>query len=152
MDYQQSCEFYTQEQIPKVWKKAVVVEKAAEILIYRLVSDCLESFSDVFIELDSEAPVAKVLMSWKNKEQIDFGRNALQLTSPKDGKVTLRCIYDIDEIKEDMEMLATEMFGTINTDEVGEKSLYDDHVEIPDVIMNPLFKGIQKKKIVSEQN
>jgi len=141
-----TCKLYTQEKIPRAWKDAVVAEKASEILIYCLITECLESFSDVYVELDVSSPVAKVLMSWKKKEQIGFGKHALQLPSPNDGKVTLRCIYDIDEIKEDMEMLATDMFGTIDPEEVGEKSLYDDTVEIPDVMIDHLFKGIQKKK------
>ncbi len=152
MDYQKMCNFYTQEKIPNVWKKAVVAEKTSEILIYSVIAECLESFSDVFVELDVETDVAKVLMSWKRKEQIDFGRHALQLTSPKDNKIELRCIYDIDEIKEDMEMLAYDMFGTIDPEKVGEKSLYDDAVEIPDEMINSFVKGIQKKKMISEQN
>lgn len=152
MDYQQTCKFYTQEKIPKVWKKAVETEKAAEILIYSLVANCLENFSDVYVELDASSPIAKVLMSWKAKEQIDFGKHALQLDSPADGKVALRCIYDIDEIREDMEMLANDMFGTIDASEVGEKSLYDDNHEIPDEIIEPLLRGIQKRKSISEQN
>jgi len=152
MDYQKTCEFYTANEIPRVWKKAVETEKLAELLIYHLVADCLESFSDVFIELKSEEPVAKVLMSWKRKEQIDFGKHAIQLTSPKDGVVTLSCTYDIDEIKEDMELLAYDMFGTVDPEKVGEKSLYDDNVDIPDEIAFPLFKGIQKKKTISDSS
>lgn len=85
-------------------------------------------------------------MSWKAKEQIDFGKHAIQLDSSKDEKVTLRCTYDIDEIKEDMEMLATDMFGTIDASEVGEKSLYDDNHEIPDAIIEPFIQDTQKRK------
>ncbi len=151
MDYQQTCKFYTQEKIPEVWKIAVEAEKTAEILTYSLVANCLENFSDVYVELDASSPVAKVLMSWKAREQIDFGKHALQLPSPENGKVAFRCIYDIYEIKEDMEMLANDLFGTIDASKVGEKSLFDDNHEIPDEIIEPLIQEIQKRKSISGQ-
>ena len=148
MQYFETRDSYTLHKIPESWKKAVTVERMAEILIYRVIDDCLENLESVFLELDVTDSIAKVLMSWQKKEQIAFGSNALKLSSPnEDGKVTLSCDYDIDEIKEDMEMLATDMFGSVDLEEVGEKSLYDDDSEIPDYLINPFINKIKKKQI-----
>jgi len=142
---------FTDVKIPTVWEKATRVEKTAEILVYNMMFQCMENFMDVSVELASEDPVAAVLRSWTRDREVGFGTNAISLNEREDGFLVLGCIYDINKLKEDVEIMNGSMFGTFDPNSVGE-GVIDHNIEFEDNELDGLFGGIQKKKIPLKQS
>lgn len=152
MKYKDIQREFTDVKLPEVWQKAVRIEKMAEILIYNIMFQCMDSLSDVTIELTSSNPINAVLRNWARDEEVGFGTNAISLTEKEDGGLILGCTYDIYRLRDDIEFLADYMFGSIDLDKVGDKVIEDD-IEISDNELNSLFSCIQKKKVpLKKQN
>ena len=134
---------YTNDKMPIAWQKAVEAEKTAEILVYQVVNKCMETMSDVSIELDATDPVCKALASWTLDEKVGFGKNALSITAGKEGKIVIACHYDVWKLRDDLEMMASDIFGTINSSVCGEDVLDDKTTEISDERLAAFEEAIQ---------
>lgn len=146
MKYKEIQKYLTDTKIPQVWEEAVATEKTAEILVYTIMAQCMERFSDVAIELSADDPVGAVLRSWTHDEDIGFGTNAIYLEQKVDGTLILGCTYNIWKLRDDVEIMATNMFGTLNLNNVGD-AVIDADTELPDNKISTLLAGIQKKKV-----
>lgn len=151
MKYTETQKQFTDILIPEAWENVVKMEKLAEILVYNVISQCMENFEDVSIDLPVDEPIGAVLKSWARDEQLGFGKNALTLTSKDDGGVILSCVYDICKLREDLEMMSTNLFGTLDPDKVGGKVMEED-IDISDDKINSLVGGIQRKRIIIKKD
>lgn len=146
MDFKKTQKEYTENKIPTAWENVVMTEKKAELLIYDILVQCMQSFEDISLELSNEEPIVAVLKNWARNENIKFGTNAITLKSTDNETLIINCQYDMWKLSEDLEMIANDLFGSLNLDKVGE-SIIEGNVDIPDDEVDELLNGIQKKKV-----
>lgn len=142
MIFADECSNLTDKRIPKAWKDAVQAEKTTELLVYHLITQCLETFSHVYVELEANSAVVKILRSWEERED-GFGKNAIYLFDSKD-RVILGCKYDIYQLNKDLQMFVSDLFGTLDPEAVSDDILFSGS-GIPDGEIVPLISSIQKK-------
>lgn len=144
MDYLKERTNYTENVIPKVWENVVFNEKKAELLIYSLLVQCMENFADISLEVSDE-PIMAILKNWARNENITFGSNAITLQPTENETLIINCQYDMYKLREDLETISSDLFGTINEDNIN-KTL-QGNIDISDEDFIELFNGIQKKKV-----
>ena len=147
MKFEEARNEFTDVRIPNAWQQVVATEKTAELLVYGVITQCMETFSDVAIELESSDPISVALKTWTLDEKVGFGTNAISITDSENGKVVLGCTYDVWKLIEDLDMMATDIFGTLNPERCGERVIDDNSIDIPDEKLNALMGGIQKKLV-----
>ncbi len=148
MEYEIIRKEYTDKKLPQAWQGVVQAEKKAEILVYGLMTLCMNSFEDVVVELEKGNPVGKVLRSWANDSTTGFGSNAITLDTKEDGTIVVSCVYDMWKLREDTEV-CIDLFGSLDEELVGEKVI-EANIDIPDEEISNLLGGIQKVKSPNE--
>ena len=132
--------------MPNAWNEVVRTERKAELFIYGLLLKCMENFSDVSIELSEDNKIGRVIRSWARNENTEFGNNAIYVIAKDDGGIILGCNYDLWKLRDDIEMMSSDLFGTIDPEKIGDK-IIDEDVHIPEIEIDSLLSGIKKKLI-----
>lgn len=137
---------YTAIRIPEAFRWAAMQEKEAEILIYQVVTTCLENLEDVEIELDKNDNICKFLRVFRERGLFDG--NALAYTEGEE-VCTLSCSFDLYKIREDLDTMSDEVFGTIPMNSI-DSSLDPDDIEVSEDRISTRQDAIQKVKRPSE--
>ena len=111
MTYEQIKRKYIDELIPGALDKAIKMEKKAELLIYRILTDTLITLSPSKIELDSQDLVCKFFEKYKEDGLI--GQNAIDYIDEEGKKPMLVCQFDMQKISEDFDTLSSDLYGNI---------------------------------------
>lgn len=122
MTYKQSKEYLVNDLVPNAWKTVLENKRNAEILLYKLILKCMQTCSDVSIEF-YDNPIVKVIRSWIADDTNDLGTNAIYLHETETGTVIVGCYFDISKLREDLEVLATDLFGTIDFSKIDEEKI-----------------------------
>lgn len=144
--YNEWVECYTRQALPIAYKEAVRYEKLTELLIYRILLSCLEEFKDITVPFEEGDPIGEILKSWARNEENDFGKNSIRLIPTENGGFQLECRYDLIKLTEDIEMIATDLFGTLCKEEIGEE-IRDSDIEIKEFEEQMITQKLERKKI-----
>lgn len=144
--YKEWQEYYTRQALLSAYKEAVHYEKLTELLIYKIMLTCLEEFKDITVPFEEGETIGEILKSWARNEENNFGKNSIRLTPIGDGGFNLECRYDLIKLTEDIEMITTDLFGTLSAEEIGEKIIEED-MEIKDFEKDIINKKLQRKRI-----
>lgn len=144
IDYLKERTYYTEKIIPNVWENVVHNEKMAELLVYDLLVQCMESFEDISLEITDEHIMA-ILNNWARNENISFGSNAITLQPSENGALIINCQYDMYKLKEDLETISRDLFETIDEKNIDEN--LNGTIDISQEKFDELFNGLQKKKV-----
>lgn len=146
MRYPEMESDYTQIKIPEAFRWAVTKRREAEILIYQVITACLENLEDVAIELNKDDDICKFLRLFQNDGL--FIEDALDYKENED-TCTLSCSFDVYGIREDLQTMNDVLFGTIPMDII-ESCLDSDSIEISEDRVRQRQNAIQKVKHVGE--
>lgn len=153
--YKELQEQYTQVSLPTAWEYATCMEKKAELLVYKVLLECLENLEDVEITFKEGDPICNVIKSWIRNENNGFGKNAITLIPVDENEIinqyTLRCVYDIAKLTEDIEVINSDLFGTFDLSQIGEEIIDHDMVILGSELES-ISKGMQRKRILISNN
>ena len=139
------------KRIPKAFDEALRISRIAESTIYMIIAKCLEEYSDIELELESDNRVCNFFEKWNNQGYI-YG--ALSYSQKDDGTNVLSCSFDLDEIKNTFESLSGDLFGSISVAEYTKKIDDSDLLPFNDYEIEAIEKGFQKvilpKKVTSK--
>lgn len=138
---------YTNIRIPEAFRWAVMQEKETEILIYQVVTTCLENLEDVAIKLDRNDNICKFLRVFRERGLFDG--NALAYTEDEE-TCTLSCSFDLYKIREDLDVMSDKVFGTIPMDSIESALLDPCDIEVSENRVDQRQSAIQKVKKVGE--
>lgn len=137
--------------LPIAFDNAVKVGKCAEALVYLTLISALEGFSDTFIELEANDPVCGFLENWKNEGYLN-GAGALSYCDTQEGKKVLYCKFDLYDIKESLETIESDLFGTVNSKIYDAKLSEDSRTSLSQDKLRSLEGGIQFVKTAKKPN
>lgn len=123
--YEELRSEYAMIKIPEAFRWAVMKSRESEILVYQLVTACLESFEDVEIKLNKNDDICKCLRSFQEYGLYDG--NALHYTEDEN-TVTLSCTFDLYGIRDNLITMSDKIFGTIPMDTI-ESYLFSQDLE-----------------------
>lgn len=141
MSYAEIESEYAEVRLPEAYRWAVAKSKEAELLIYQIITVCLERFEDVAIQLDRGDVICKFLRGYKNAGF--FSGNALRFEEDEVSS-TLSCEFDLYKIRDDLDVI-NDQFGTINFSVI-EGSLESCNINIAAERVASLEHAIQKVK------
>lgn len=108
-----------EDRLPKAFDRAVNIYKKAQTLVCATVVRCVEELSDVSIELESDNPICKFLDDWGDIGLYDQG--SLSFGYNDKGKRELACKFDLYGIRDTLDILGSDLFGTINAADYDKK-------------------------------
>lgn len=149
MTYKEEKSNLTDVRIPEAFRWAVMQRREAELLIYQIVAECLETFEDVEVRFDKKDGdgLYKSLRSLQREGLFDG--NALHYTEDEN-TATLSCDFNLYGIREDLADMSDKVFGTIAMEDI-EAYLLSDDMEVSAKVQ-ARESAIQKVKHVGEVN
>ncbi len=132
MTYEQSKEYLVNDLIPGAWKTILENKREAEIFLYKLILKCMQTCSDVSAEFSENNTMVKIIKSWIADDSNDLGTNSIYLSEIENNTVIIGCYFDIDKLREDLEVLSFNLFGEIDfakidEDKIGGALSFDDN-------------------------
>ncbi len=148
MTYKEERSNLTDVRIPEAFRWAAMQRREAELLIYQIVAECLETFEDVKVILDKDGDGLYKSLRSLQREGL-FDGNALHYTEDEN-TATLSCDFNLYGIREDLADMSDKVFGTIAMEDIEEYLLSDD-MEVSAKVQ-ARESAIQKVKHVGEVN
>lgn len=142
MTYEQTRDNLVNNLIPGAWKTILENKREAEIFLYKLVLKCMQTCSDVSAEFCENNKMIKIIKSWIADDTNGLGTNSIYLLETEKDTVIVGCYFDIDKLKEDLEVLSTDLFGTIDIDKIDEDKI-EEPLYFNDNSTDALINAIQ---------
>lgn len=117
-------------------ERAIELEKITEILLYKVIDDCVNNLDNVSVLVEKNDPIYNILKYLK-KQKDDFGKNALKLEEQENG-LLLKCEFNMKKLKLDFKILKS-MFGNLQLDD----SNFEENIDLSDKKINTLFSRIK---------